>query len=568
MYRSTKLDNPVPATQPPEPCTAVLLTLVQTNRLIGLAIYLAFLAFFATLAAPAISAAEPNLFATASPECRAPDAQALACGRFGTLFLGGEPRCGAAFRVERGAFFSNPIGEARAGGTDRADAWFPCGGGECFTGDPGGPWVAVVDWDNHHGWSIGETIRQASGFTVETRLFDLERPGLDILEAAPAVGDAHVLAQLCRVAEAAETHPPAAVNLSFGRWAESGCRPGENDLACVIGEVVDHLLRTYGAVTFAAAGNGGDLLYPALDRRILAVGALDVAHLGRTGEARPLPQSPAESAALFPGNGLFLAEPDGPAMWPAPPGSSYASAFAAGWWAAARATLPRRALDLVTGCEDILAPRAEGGRLLLACGPRTLAGSRINGAAEILATALGRRPATSATAEETVVAVEGLALRPLPTITVSEAQARFHRPLPECLTCVPCVVGGSGDGDGNGPQQAPSDDPTSSPVLLTLAGGVRLDGRLEIDLSGSGGVPPEVDLLGVYLQVGRLTFRFSDSENTTLRGELALGRVERLVIQGLPVTIGDAPVSLVYKLRFTDDPDTLFRGSTPILVHD
>lgn len=522
----------------------------------------------AVLAAPGGAAQSSSLF-LAPADCRPAGYEELACGAAGTLFVGTEP---APLKSDCGLFEAAPSVHGLYPKTPAESpqaAWSPCRGGSCFSAEPRGPWVAVIDWDDAHGWSVGETIRQASGQAVEARLYPLDASGLAAIDALPAVGDVQVLAQLCRVAEDAERHPPLAVNMSFGRLAgrsPASCEPGARSLACILGEVIGHL-RKAGVAVFAAAGHEGRLLYPAAAPGVLAIGSVDLGHLRATGAARPLPQTPAGVAGLFPGNGLYLEAPGGADFWAAPPGSSYASAFAAGWWAGYRVRAPklsRKLLGLCAAKLGLMAPILRAGSAYLGCGAMALPRSDLAPPGALLATALGQRPEVcgraagthTRRADDRRLEVEGPATL-VPELTLAELQEDLSHPAPDSRPCVPCHDSGSGDGSGG----TTTEDPT-----LTYPGG-KSETALVIDLGSSQALPRELELTGLYLQVGTTLYRFSDSEHPALLGDLALGRVGQLTLGHAPPEVDEQPVALVYALRLAGDGRG-FRSSTPVLVHD
>lgn len=507
-----------------------------------------------------------DLFVARKTDCLAPGFEELACGGLGSFYVGTGEDCGQS-KIDlsgSGLYLRTPVDDRLVASTSN-EAWSPCLGGRCFSDDPRRPWVAVIDWSDGHGRSVGETVRQASGQAVDVRLFALEASGLDVIDHLPAVNDAQVLAQLCRVAEEAAARPPLAVNMSFGRLDRASCEAAGRGLYCELGRVIDHLRHHLRIPVFAAAGHEGLLLYPAADPGVVAVGAVDLAHLAATGRARPLPQTPPGVDALFAGQGLYLAELGGTGIWAAPHGSSYASALAAGWWAAYRLRAPELADKLLGFCTGTLAPRVDGGRVYLACGSMTLPGSGLAGPDVLIQTAVGARPEVCGgelPADGLLLEVAG-PLAEVPRLTLAEVQAHLSRPAPDSRPCVPCHgSGGGGDNGGGGSAGTGTIGDGPGP----LAPRAMSDSVLTVDLSASRGVPGELELLGIYLQVGRRVFRFSDSENPTLLGELALGSVERLTLSRLPRRPG-VPLAFVFSLRLRAG-GLAFRTTTPILVHE
>ena len=216
-------------------------------------------------------------------------------------------------------------------------AWEPCTEGSCFSDPlqaPDDDWIAVIDWQTLHGRSVAHTIAQTSPSAVGLKLFDLAEPGVREIATLERVGDAHILAQLCGVAQDSLEHPPMAINMSFGRMHaadQSECTPQDGELRCQIEALVDHLQDDYGVQAFAAAGNHGELTFPASVPGVLSVGSLELGLFWPGGTSVAAHNSPAEVDLLFPGYGLVLEGVHSGQVWPVPPGSSYASAVATGW---------------------------------------------------------------------------------------------------------------------------------------------------------------------------------------------------------------------------------------------
>ena len=186
------------------------------------------------------------------------------------------------------------------------------------------------------GWSTGWAASWLSGSPVH--FYALNGSDLqDFLGAA--VGDAHLLVRLCEMAEGIDQYtirPPTVVNMSFGRLfagdaGNGGCDPEE--LSCQVGQVIDDLVES-GAVAVAAAGNHGRAQFPAAYESVRSAASLDMALFGSSFEIAGAWESPARRHASLPGYGVCLEYQDSDGfdhLWPAPPGSSYASALLAGW---------------------------------------------------------------------------------------------------------------------------------------------------------------------------------------------------------------------------------------------
>lgn len=307
----------------------------------------------------------------------------LSCGSYGRFELKrgfsadvASPKCGDTKAKECGSELARaypsplfPGAKARGAKATPAEAWIPCDQGACFTAldkiESGEPWVAVIDWDNQHGWSVGWTIAQlsrpAGGREAPVVLFDLYENFAPALAPFSQLGatDVHVLKQLCKLAEAVDHKniPPSVINLSFGRiWqAEDALDPGTCDrsrLSCQIARVLHHLAcGTDGdcpqeprTIPVAAAGNQPpDRLFPAVLGEVVAAGSLQLGRFGLDGAIGGSWETPDygnKAHAFFPGYGLCLADKDAGDEWPAPPGTSYAAAIFSGWLTEAKGRVP------------------------------------------------------------------------------------------------------------------------------------------------------------------------------------------------------------------------------------
>jgi len=240
------------------------------------------------------------------------------------------------------------------------DAWTPCATGSCFDskGVPTGarPWVAVIDWDDAHGWSVGWTVRELVGPGHDVALLNFLTPDLQEF-SAKGVTDVHTLVKLCEISDAVDRglRRPSAINMSFGRYFRPGVdsdlgSPCQSDdfLSCQIVRVLEHLYSApagpgTGTVLVAAAGNYRTLQFPAAVQTVIPAGGLDLdgfesqrLALGTWETAPELASGLTRSRALLPASGVCLeASPGTPGSpsWAAPPGTSYSSAILAGWLA-------------------------------------------------------------------------------------------------------------------------------------------------------------------------------------------------------------------------------------------
>lgn len=239
------------------------------------------------------------------------------------------------------------------------DAWVPCVGGVCYDRVapalplPGRPWIAVIDWDDHHGWSVGWTIREQVGTGHDLVLFPFLTPALQAF-SGKGVTDVHTLAKLCEISDAVDQGlavPPTAVNMSFGRFtrpgldADRGALCTGSILSCQIVRLLEHLYRpptasTRGTALVAAAGNYRSLQFPASAQAVIPAGGLDLnaflnqrANLATWETAPELASAPLRARGLLPASGVCLEATPGVAgspSWAAPPGTSYSSAILTG----------------------------------------------------------------------------------------------------------------------------------------------------------------------------------------------------------------------------------------------
>lgn len=505
--------------------------------------------------------------------CQTTSGDVVACGDFGTFYLGSLASLGCAAdasATETPTSYSRPRQDPQAtretlpstsGGTpprgwgekgwDRdksAAPQMPCEGGSCF-GPPGGgsgrePWMAILDWDDQHGWGVGATVVHVAGLPVH--LYALDDPALtEILGST--VGDAHVLAQLCAVAEAVDVEgvaPPLAVNLSFGRhsdpFSDATSRPCDpNSLSCQIVELVEHL-RGRGIAFVAAAGNHRELQFPAAVAGVAAAGALDLAAFAWSQIAENSWETPSEAAIRMPGNGLCIPfqGSSGEELWPAPPGTSYASALFAGWLA--HSIVAGGPLDPLVGewwpswssakgCWEI-APQADAPCNANANGLI----SRIFG----LAPGCWNGPQTPAL--EVALPFSPVAGNPLSSLPSFDEWVRSHHPAPEPDPCVPCI-----DDDGS------------------KALGLR---DLRFDVSASAGLDPDHDLKSLYFRLERSFYLLLDEargDGAALEA-LEAGDYAALRLTGVPAPLPAEQSSLVYVV--CDSSASCYWSSAPAFV--
>ena len=195
--------------------------------------------------------------------------------------------------------------------------------------------VATVDWDQGtHGAWVWVVLDSATNYRVFPDFYFLDHPTVPSIQAVPGASDFHVLEQLCRLI-ATDPVPPV-LNLSFGRMLdEAPCASGDS-IPCEISRALAHLRNDRGVTVLAAAGNHGELLFPASDGSTFAVGSLDLETFWPSGNTTPSSNTPSGYDALMPGHGLVRVnhpDLDGSSVRNAlvPPGSSFATAFLSGW---------------------------------------------------------------------------------------------------------------------------------------------------------------------------------------------------------------------------------------------
>lgn len=478
---------------------------------------------------------EPALSSFASQN----DPERISCGALGVFYVGEETleyssACShSVYGVEAPALYlaqDDPLFSPAAG------EWFPCAQGGCF-GRRGQPWVGIVDWNRGHGWSVAGTIAASAGPAIDLELFALDAGGATL--DPQGVSDLDVLAQLCAVAERAELQPndlPLVVNLSFGRILDAGASGaaqsrGQVALQDQIHEVLRHLDQDLDIHLVAAGGNHGELLFPASDPHVMAVGAIDIEGYAQTSTIGSAPRSPSQSTAWLPAYGLYLEESTGGVYWPVPPGSSYASALASGWLAGfmVENSLSRDALGL--SAASTLEPVASGNDYLLVLDGQTLAGSALPGATELTGGALEHASGCGSLPASPTVVPSVETTSALPAESSAQISARDNLPLPNTRPCVPCH------------------------------GFDTIDG-LVIDVSESEGFPDDQTLDRLVLRAGS-TYR--EVTDPTILADFADGLLDSLRFENVGPIASGTTVELIYSLRLPTA--AVFWDATPVHMH-
>ncbi|MEM6793085.1 MAG: S8/S53 family peptidase [Acidobacteriota bacterium] len=506
-----------------------------------------------------------DLFDRGEP-CALPDrpGELLACGRFGALFLehGSDARPpvsalpGSCPHVGGGVEVPSRYSARRGpeSGPDPREDQAPCSEGSCLTPlaglTAGEPWVAVIDWDDWHGWAMSWTIRQTMApQALPIVLFPLGEERLEPADDdSEETDDLSLLTQLCALTEAVDSGfvaRPSVINMSFGRAAGPGTAP--SGLAQVVNDVLDYLGQASAtggpAALVAAAGNHRQLLFPAAHPGVLAAGAADLVALKNQGEYRPSWESPPveDPMALFPAGGLCLQYGDSqgkPAARLMAPGSSFAAAVFSGMLA--------EQLQLDAALIEQLPGVAWTPSLLQPSVPPEILLERLQGQALAdCAPALAPDPSLTFrfSAEEPIAASD------LPNKSLVDVAQKRLRPTPEPDPCVPCMSSDLNPG-GGGLDQNPDSRMLKSPFAAQRGASRNRPGRdLVIDLSGAtvSLEDLEYDLKALYLRTGDWLYPLTPAGGHL--SEVARGAPRALVIEemGFLVESGEQP-SLVYVL--------------------
>lgn len=527
----------------------------------------------------------------------------FSCGRYGSFEIAngalalrgkaGKSTCkepkAEACGVEAPAIYPSPplIKLPREAQKAAGDGWVPCPDRTCFreadTIKQDTLWIAVIDWDDPHGWSVGWLIDHLSradnptGNTdITVVLFPLYDDDLRPFSSRGAT-DVHVLKKLCEVAEIADgqNSPPLLVNMSFGRlWhgaqdptSATSCNP--DTLSCQIarvlrhltcsGEVCDEAPERPRTIPVAAAGNHRKPQFPASLSGVVPAGSLQIALYRDTGKAEPgweTPRYEDKVQAWVPGYGLCFEE--GGAGWPAPAGTSYAAAFFSGWLGALLGDSFAIEGPL---SPEVWAPGFDGSSYHLVHGPRRYPSNPAVDA--FLETLFQNRPTSCqkrlpqdgspklAPHEEAFPIGIPSFLEALETLVDQTKQ-----PAPMDRPCVPCI----------GIETARPPQPRPSSKIMTEA-------NLVIDRRGSAGSPLAVaspDLLaceitveGLYLRLGEKYFALKAASGTGWEDLRFPGAVS-LTVPQVKIEKGDQP-SLIYVYSYGCGGIS-FWNSVPVLV--
>lgn len=448
-----------------------------------------------------------------APECGLPTAVELACGSWGDYQLSAEetfdPECSPS---TLGVEIPSPHGLTSLP-LPALTTWFPCRDGSCLSDHAQGPWVAVIDWADAHGWSVAHTVLQAADFALEAELYAIDQPPAELggVIDAFSIGDAHLLVQLCRLAERIEAepdHPPLAVNISAGRVGRLR-RPGDEeivDLSAQVEGLIDHLATAYAITFVAAGGHHRELLFPASLDSVLAVGAFNVAKLRNDGMVWRSWLSTRDVTSLFPGYGFELRSPTDPeACWPAPPGSSYAAATASGWIAAYRA---QGGGWLDVDAQACWAPMSVDGRFFLSRDQTPLDGTDLAGPTALVQSAVDGDRCGAGIVDPSL------------TLQVMEEVEATNVPLRQALS-LPQLVAEFGA------------SPENDPCVPCLVPPQRVNGAAPLQLSQSHPLPAELELNDLFLVMGGTVYTLESVDKAEILSKLSHAELPAVALEGL-----------------------------------
>jgi len=429
--------------------------------------------------------------------------------------------------------------------------------------------TVVIDWNDGHGAAVLSIIAELAGGAAEPDLLALDDPGL-IAGLGPDIGDPHVLANLCQVAEEVDFNlapKPVAINMSFGRWSVDSLDPTicSGTLPCQIARVIRHLSNA-GVVSLAAAGNHQALLFPARLSDVLSVGAMDLAYYNAHGIATPSWETPAGVDVLLPGDNVCA----GGVQLGA--GTSFAAAGASGYVSALTPGSP--GLDPSAG-QWAPAMVSESQCYVMSTGTSTLPGCQPT-LDQFLVHALTATPPASpgSGGQSPAIPLESpstpSAVRTVPVVRAPVAmpagpshakwQSDTQNPLPGEEICLPCIGGYGGGGSSlrmlaNVPGKAASLPVPGQDIVL--------------DLRGAPALSSDLQVLDLYLRVGDLFYPLAADARTL--ADLKAGSIDFLVLQdALSVVLSDEQPSFFVR-EWTDiDGDQtpgvgeVFWNSSPI----
>jgi len=453
-------------------------TKITTSVVFGAAVLLLFLS---ALDAPC-HASETTSWTVGDRNCSLEEGTPIACGNYGLFYVDTEEKCeGGAFGADDPQSYPLPkeapeLVPVPIEPFQRHSANVAGVMPDPIDGLPTEPWIGIVDFlFKKHGLAVQWLAEELSLGTSQSVIFHVDDPDL-LQDLGEEVGDFHLLASLCSIAELVDIDgapAPSVVNMSLGRLPRfddeidfDDCNSGA--LLCQIGYVIEHL-RKLEVDFIAAGGNHRKKLIPAALSNVASVVSADLRRLLEDTEVEPSWESPQAAQGVFPANGLCLR-----GGVPAPAGSSYASAIFSGWFTQAKQALPHL---------DPVGPRVwkplwrPDGRCFVLSGDGVPV-TRCNAAFDEVITELSGGPGNcwAPLSNRVVFAGPGGTAVQFPTYDSFDEWAALH-PTPEADPCVPCMGG------------PPDDDFVESNDLI-------------INISHSKELPDNEYVREIYLRVG------------------------------------------------------------------
>ncbi len=463
----------------------------------------------------------------------------------------------------------------------------PCSLGSCFvdrTSPLRAPYIAMIDWDDWHGWTVGWTISMMANHEIPVTLYAFE----DMPELQPELGitDLHLLGLACKLAEDIDHNNfdrPLVVNMSFGRPpAETdGDSPGCQYLNCQVGKVFDHLTTgaptgTPDTVLFAAAGNHQQLLTPALDDRVLAAGSIDLSQfnssdsLQSSWETIDLEKPEQHLMVGYPLCLNYLNQQGQERSWEAPAGTSYASAALTGWLARQQLVAPVPNLSSAALTPSWIWETSETGSLFLTHGTQKLI-EYPDAARGLLARTFGKYEASCGLPRDpgnilkvyyrgTSISTGSLGK------SIIEVQEQ-NRPTPAPDPCVPCSMiddGGVSFKSVLAPAPSLPSPASPSPTLPQPAGSTPTDPPIYLDLSAHSDMPDRQEIVHIYL---RIDDTLHDLQLTPQElNDFAIGTYTHLELHGFNQFVcAEKQPSLVYKILIEGSTEEVW-SSSPIFL--
>ncbi|MCH9648816.1 MAG: S8 family serine peptidase [Deltaproteobacteria bacterium] len=461
-------------------------------------------------------------------------------------------------------------------------------------------WVAILDWDNWHGRAVDQVVRSTTDPSIQTVLIPLESRILP----SPEITDVDFLLSIAGLVDLLDDglRRPLMMNMSFGRLHDTtdpvstSCQP--HRLSCQISRLLNHLAQPSGSLEprttlVAAAGNHRNPLFPAGLEGVVSVGALDLTQYTKDGIAQAsweTPVLPGFPEALMPGSALCMSVVSGGHLETtmAPSGSSFSSAFFAGWLADAFLWEPaevRAHLDLGAGwgtekncTSDPTCPYALAHEGKLFDSPSGKGGQRM---AEVLT----QDPRTCGPPSVPIVSIAAnlvyagssdgsVGTSPLNRLSLIGLVADQLKPAPLPITCVSCSLccesSFSTDfrsGTEVGEESKPRGGLVSGKsAIVGQTGPV----ELQVDLHNGWALPDNMELETMYARIPPQLLRLDLNEEEL--DQIQAGEVSYLDLSGdIQTPDLSSQLSMISVIRLYDpDSEThsYFWNATPLLLQD